>query len=382
MTGMANRRRGSGEGSITELADGRWQARIDLGYVNGKRQRKAYFGKTRQEAARKLNGALAERERGLPIISERETVATFLTRWLAEVVEPSVRPKTYASYESLCRVHLIPALGRHRLSKLEPVDVQQFLTVMTNAGLSPRSVAYCRAVLRRALGQALKWGLLARNVATLVDPPRAHRTEIQPLTPAEVRVLLGGLHEDRLEALYTTAIALGLRQGELLGLRWQDIDFAARTLAVHQALQRVKGEFTFVEPKSSHSRRTLALPDFVVTALEQHRRRQLADRLRAGALWQDAGLVFMTMIGTPLDGNNVTHGFQRTLVRLGLRRQRFHDLRHCCASLLLAQGLALVDVKDTLGHSQISVTADFYGHLYPEQRREVARRMDALLGAQ
>jgi|SRR5579871_4431990 len=377
---MANRRRGQGEGSITELPDGRWQARLNLGYVNGKRVRKAYFGRTRAEAVKKLNAALAEHERGLPLPKERETVGTFLARWLAEVVQPAVRPKTYASYESICRVHLIPALGQHRLVKLEPSHVQQLLNAKLAAGLSPRSAGYCRVVLRRALAQALKWGLVARNVAALVDPPRTPRTEIQPLTPDQVRVLLDGVQDDRSATLYTVAIALGLRQGELLGLRWQDIDFAAGTLSVHQALQRLKGTVSFVEPKTSRSRRTLALPAFVSTSLKDQRRRQLEERLQAGAAWQESGLVFTTPVGTPLDGNNVTHQFQRTLARLGLPHQRFHDLRHCCASLLLAQGLSLKDVMDTLGHSQISLAANLYGHLYSEQRREIAARMEALLG--
>ncbi len=377
---MPNRRRGNGEGSITELPDGRWQSRVDLGYVNGKRVRKAYFGKTRAEAARKLNAALAERERGIAPPPERETVAKFLTRWLEEVVKPKVRPKTYASYESVCRVHLIPALGRHRLMKLEPSHIQSLMKAKQDQGLSPRTANYCRVVLRRALGQALKWGLVARNVATLVDPPAGAKKEIHPLTVDETRQLLDGAREDRLECIITIAVAMGLRQGEILGLRWQDIDLDHATLSVRQALQRVKGKIIFGEPKTAKSRRTLTIPGFVTDAIRAQHVRQLEDLLAAGSAWQQSDLVFTTTIGTPMDGINVTHRFQKLLMRLGLPRQRFHDLRHCCASLLLSQGLTLKDVMDTLGHSQISLTANLYGHIYAEQRQEVARRMDALLG--
>ncbi len=375
------KRRGNNEGSITRLPDGRWQARIGLGYVNGTRIRKAFFGKTRQEAARKLNRALADRERGLPVVPERERVDTYLRRWLEDSVKPSVRASTYTSYASYVHGHLIPSLGSRTLVQLSPQDVQRFLNEKLTAGLSPRTVQFLRAILRRALGQALRWVCVSRNVAALVDPPKVRTQEVQPLTPDQVQILLAGIRGERFEALYMVALATGLRQGELLGLKWQDVDLAAGQLVVRQALQRVEGTATFVEPKTTRSRRTLVLPIVAHEALRSHRAWQLAERWQAGDLWDDWGLVFTTARGTPLHPSNVTHDFQRVLRRLGLPRQRFHDLRHCCASLMLAQGLTLKDIMETLGHSQISLAANLYGHLYAERRREVASRMDGILGA-
>ena len=373
-------RRANGEGSLTRLPDGRWQARVDLGIVDGKRLRKAYFGKTRTEAVGKLRAALAEQARGVPLVAERQRLGPFLTQWLEDTAKPSVRPSTYRSYASYVHGHLVPGLGHVALAKLSPQDVQAFLNRKLAAGLAPRTVQLLRAILRRALGHALRWGLVARNVAALVEPPRAPSQEIQPLTPDQVHTLLAGMRGDRLEALYALAVATGLRQGELFGLRWADIDLERGQLSVHQALQRINGQLLMVEPKTKRARRTIVLPRLAQAALHGHRGRQLAERLQAGGAWPETGLVFTTRRGTPLDASNVTHAFQRVLQRCGLPRQRFHDLRHCCASLMLAQGLTLKDVMDTLGHSQVSLAANLYGHLYHEQRQEIAQRMDAVLG--
>jgi integrase len=222
--------------------------------------------------------------------------------------------------------------------------------------------------------------MVGRNVAALVDPPKLTAQEIQPLTPEEVRGLLAGIRGDRHEALYITAIATGLRQGESLGLKWSDVDLDRGEIVVRHALQRIDGRPTLVEPKTHRSRRTVGLPTLATEALRAQRVRQLEERLKAGVFWNEEDYVFATQTGLPLHPSNVTHGFQKTLGRLGLRRQRLHDLRHCCASLMLSQGLTLKDVMETLGHSQISLTANTYAHLYPERRREVADRMDAVLG--
>jgi len=183
----------------------------------------------------------------------------------------------------------------------------------------------------------------------------------------------------RLEALYTIAITVGLRQGEALGLRWQDVDLDAGSLRVRHSLQRIEGRLQLVEPKTERSRRTVSLPGVVVSALREHRVRQLQERLLAGSRWQESDYVFTSTIGTPLDGVTVTHRFQETLRRLGMPHQRFHDLRHACASLLLAQGVSPRVVMETLGHSQISVTMNVYAHVIPALQRDAADRMDALL---
>ncbi len=180
--------------------------------------------------------------------------------------------------------------------------------------------------------------------------------------------------------MYTVALALGLRQGEALGVRWEDVDLEAQTLRVRYALQRIDRKPTFVEPKTTRSRRTLPLPPSIVTALRAHRVRQLEERLLAGERWQDWNLVFASTVGTPLDGHNVTHRLQKHLERAGLPRQRFHDLRHCCASLLLAQGVHPRAVMEILGHSQIALTMDTYSHVMPAMLRDAANLMDGILG--
>ncbi len=373
-------RRANGEGTISQRRDGRWWARITL--PDGRR--KAFYGKTRQEVAQQLAQALHARHQGLPLASERQTVGQYLTWWLT-TAQPTLRPRTYARYQQLVRLHLGPGLGAIPLARLGPPQVQAFLQAKRAEGLSPRTVQFLHAVLRRALGQAERWGLVARNVARLVSPPRVERPEVQPLTVAEARRLLEAARGDRLEALYTVALALGLRQGEALGLRWQDIDLHQGTLTVRYQLQRHAGAFSLVEPKTARSRRTLTLPAVALEALRQHRARQAEARLRAGPLWQPPAwapdLVFTTGVGTPLDARNVVRHYHRLLQRAGLPRLRFHDLRHTAASLLLAQGVSLRVVMETLGHSQISLTANLYTHVVPALQREAAARMDAALGS-
>ncbi len=219
---------------------------------------------------------------------------------------------------------------------------------------------------------------MARNVAKLVDVPRVQHAEVRPLTPSEAGRLLDSVTgQDR--ALYLTALGLGLRQGELLGLRWQDADLTAGTISVAHTLQRIGRVVSLAEPKTSKSRRTLALPAPVLAALREQRKRQLAERLTAGASWQDGDFVFATPIGTPLDGSNVLHKFQRQVAAACLPRQRFHDLRHGCASYLLAAGVPMRVVMETLGHSQLSTTSDIYSHVLPELQRDAADRMGTLL---
>ena len=373
-------RRGQGEGSIYQRADGRWVGSVTIGYEDGKQKRKSFYGKTRKEVKEKLTTAVADQQRGLPVaFDERLTLGAFLDEWLEHSVKPSVRPSTYKSYSGLVRLHLKPVLGHHRLTKLEPQHVQRFMNRKLKSGLSPRTVDYCRAVLRRALNQALRWGHVPRNVATLVDPPRAKRPEIQPLTPDEAKALLDAVAGDRLEALYAVALAVGLRKGEALGLRWDDVDLEAGTLSVRKQLQRVDGKLQLVDLKTDRSRRTITLPSISVDALRRHRVRQLEERLVAGRRWSDSGLVFTTTIGTPIDARNLSRWFHEHRERAGIRRVRFHDLRHTCATLLLVQGVHPRVVMDILGHSQISLTLDTYSHVIPSLQAEAAEKMDALL---
>ena len=248
------------------------------------------------------------------------------------------------------------------------------------AAASPhRTVLHLRAVLRRPLNLAQRWGLVPRNVASLVDAPRVPAYDVRAMAPSQAGAFLDTVRGDRLEALFTVALAVGLRQGEALGLQWGDVDLSAGTISVHRALQRVDGKLRLVEPKTPSSRRTVPLPPTVLVALRTHRTRQAEERLWAGSRWHDTDLVFTTTIGTPLDGTNVTHHLHQLLGRAGMPQLRFHDLRHACASLLLAQGVHPRVVMEILGHSSIGLTMNTYSHVIPSLRHEAATRMESAL---
>lgn len=374
-------RRGHDEGSIYQRKDGLWTSSISLGYgPNGKRRRKSYYGKTRREVADRLKAAMHDHGQGLPIDAKRQTVKQFLEHWLENAVKPTIRPSTFSNYSSHVRVHLVPALGHVQLGELTPQDIHTFLNDELTSGLSPHTTSDIYHVLRRALGQAVRWGLLARNVAALVDPPRFEKTEMRYLTTSEALSLLEAVKGERMEAFYSVAVALGLRRGEALGLRWEDVDFDAGVLYVRRSLQRIGKSLQFTEPKTATSRRQINLPKATVTALRAHRVRQLEGRVYVGSKWQDNDLVFCTGIGTPYEPNNIRRHFLRMLEQAGLQPMRVHDLRHTAASLMLAQGIPPKVISEILGHSRISITLDTYSHLMEPMRREAADKMDELLG--
>ncbi|HEX6349873.1 MAG TPA: tyrosine-type recombinase/integrase [Candidatus Dormibacteraeota bacterium] len=371
-------RRGHGEGSIHRRPDGRWEARVDLGWQGGHRARKSIYGATRQEVSRKLQQALRERELGTLRAGEQPRLADFLEGWLTSA-RPGLAAKSYIAYELYARRHIIPELGHLRLDRLRPEHVQGLIDRKLAEGLSPQTVVHIRGILRRALNRALRFGLVGRNVVTLTDPPRLDRKQVAPLEPDQARAFLEAVRGDRMEALYVLALTTGLRQGELLGLTWSGLDAVTGEVRVSQALQRVHGELRFVAPKTAKSRRSVTLPEIALDALRGHRARQAEDRLLAGSDWKESDLVFTTRRGTPLEPRNATRGFKRLLRRARLPNIRFHDLRHSFATLLLIQGASPRVVMEMLGHSQIALTMNTYSHVIPAMQREAAARLDALL---
>ena len=277
------------------------------------------------------------------------------------------------------RCHLLPNLARIRLAKLTPQDVATCLRRVEMAG-SAYTARGAREILRTALNQAVRWELVSRNVAALTDAPRHRTRQIEPLTPGQASTLLAAVADHRLEALITVAVGLGLRQGEALGLRWEDVDLDAGVLSVRQTLERAGSKPRFGEPKTARSRRTITMPGIVADALRRHRTRQLKKRLVAGARWQDSGLVFTTTIGTAIDKSGLHKAFKAVLRAAGLPDIRYHDLRHTAATLLLAQGVDPRTIMETLGHSQISLTMNTYAHVMPALQWEAAAKMDAILG--
>lgn len=372
------RKRANNHGTIYQRPDGRWCAQIPIGYEGGKLKRKTVYGKTEDEVWQDLVKIQRDKQQGLPIVTKGQTIGKFLEGWLEDSVKPSVREQTYKTYESTVRLHIIPVIGKVALDKLTPQDVQRMMREAAKKDFTATHVAYCRTILRIALNKALKWGLVARNVAALADPPKRQRYDAQYLTVDEARRFFKAVKSDRLEALYVVTTTLGLRKGEVCGLRWQDIDLENGELTVRFQLQRVGGKKQLVEPKTDRSRRSIALPPFVVTALRAHEVRQRADRKWAASKWQEHGLVFTTSIGTPLEQSNLSRAFHRLLDTAEIPRQRFHNLRHSAATLMLAQGVDAPAIMAVLGHSHISTTINLYAHVMPEVKRDAADRMEAL----
>jgi integrase len=375
-TRRGGRRRARGEGSILQRGDGRWVARVTL--PDGKRRE--FYGKTQAEVRSKLIAARADVQAGLPLPNARLTLGAWLKEWLDTVARSSVRASTFRTYEGYVknRVQSHQA-ARLPLGRLTPSDLDRLFADLRAAGLSPRTIEQIRAIIRRALNVAMKRGLVARNVATLTDPPRVERKEAPALSPEDARRLLDALADELRYPLYAVALASGRRLGELLGLRWEDVDLDEGIIHVRQAAQRLGRVTQFAPPKTNRSRRQVTLPASTLTLLHEHRARQLAQRLAAGPAWQDVGLVFPNELGAPLVGTSVTNGFQRALARAGLPKIRFHDLRHGTASLLLVEGVNPRVVMERLGHSTIALTLGTYSHVIPALDREAAARLDRAL---
>ncbi|HSL00538.1 MAG TPA: site-specific integrase, partial [Rubrobacteraceae bacterium] len=343
------KRRAKGEGGVYERKDGRWAGQYVVETATGPKRRYVY-AKTRKEAAAKLRKAMGERDAGMAFEAGSLTVGEFLDSWLNDSVRGSVRQRTWDRYEQLCRVHIKPALSRVKLKVLTPAHLQRLYRQKLDSGLSRRTVQYIHATLRRVLGQAVRWGLIPRNVAEAVDAPRPNRGETRPLSPEQARAFLQAAHGDRYEALYVLALTTGLRQGELLGLRWEDVDLDGGELQIRRTLVTRSGEHTFGEPKTARGRRTVALVPMATDVLRSHRERQ-----RDVGLWYPGGLVFTTSKGTPVDPQNMTcRSFRPLLKRAGLPEIRFHDLRHTAATLMLSGGVHPKIVQEILGHAQIS----------------------------
>lgn len=369
------KKRGNGEGSISLRQDGRWEARVRL--PNGKRP--TVYGETRKEVQDKLRELNRSIEQGVQVGVKRPTLRQFLEQWLEEVVKPNNAFKTYQSYSQTCRNHIIPMLGTVPIDKLTAQDVQSFYTKKTRQGASANTVRYCRIVLRIALNQAVRWRLVSYNAAAVTTPPRVERKQVRAMEFDEAQAILNTFKGNRLEPLVATGLMCGLRQGELLGLRWSQVDLDDAVIAVRFQVQKQDGAWVFKETKSRESR-TVDIPEFVVDMLRAHRTSQKEDRLKAGSLWQDYDLVFPTEVGTPHDRLNITHRFQRQLKRAGLGHMRFHDLRHGAATLMLAQGEELKVVSEVLGHSQTSTTLNIYAHAMRARKRQAAGRLQQQFG--
>jgi integrase len=379
-----NNRAASGESSIYKDESGRWHGYVSMGLKeNGRRDRRHVSGGRRVDVVAKVRALEAKRDAGTAEAAGRApTVGDWLDHWLEHIAPRRVRARTLESYEALVRLHLRPGIGHHRLDRLQPEHLEQLYgSLLEDKGLSPATVLRLHRVLSRALRVAMQRGKIARNVATLVDPPAVKRaTTALQLTVDEARRVLQAAEQGRNSARWTVALAVGLRQSEALGLRWSDIDIDIGTLTVRRGLHRVAGRgLIYEEPKAERSRRTLALPAQLVEALHRHRAVQLEEREAACSLWEEHDLVFAQVNGRPLDKRSDWEAWKALLRRAGVREVRLHDGRHTAATLLLSEGVHPRVVMELLGHAQMRTTTDTYSHVMPALAKEAAAKMGTAL---
>lgn len=390
-----------------QLPDKTWVASMEApGSGRGNRKRIVRKAKTKRDALAKLEDAKRDLHQTGTVPDQRTTVATFLAWWLSDVVPGTVRESTLEGYRWITNKYLVPNLGTIRLAQLSPQDVQSMLRALEKQGLSPRTRRHARSTLVGALRRAQRFGMVTRNVAALVDPPRLDQADVDDdtLTAKEVRKLLAHLHaqNDRLVLVAELAIRLGMRRGELLALRWRDVDTDNGTLRVsatlkhHKVQRNEKGEriggggWYLDEPKTKAGDRVVPLSDHLVAQLKAHRKRQAAEQLEAGANWQKLDFVFTTPVGTPIDGRNLVRWWSGIFKvdedipeadRLGIAARPFHATRRTAVTLMAEAGVPLQVAANIVGHSSIRMTAEIYNRVQPRAQQSALDALEAHIGS-
>ncbi|MFE9553209.1 tyrosine-type recombinase/integrase [Streptomyces sp. NPDC006703] len=374
---MAHKRNPNGAGSIWQRKDGRYEARVYVPQPDGTRKRKTVYGRTWDECDAKRQELVLRDRQGVPTPTRSAKLSEWLPYWLEEFVRDDRKKTTYAKYETHVRRYLIPQLGSKRLETLGAADVRRMLTAVTTQA-SAATAKESHRVLRSALTAACREELISRNVVKLVPAPRVQSRELKPWDLKETTTFLEAAREDPLYAAFVVAVALGLRRGEVLGLRWSDVDLERRTLTVRNQIQRVQREL-YADSTKNRRTRAIPVPLMCVAPLRWQRLRQAAQRREAGDGWHDSDYVFTTRTGRTIEPRNLSRSFERITDDAGLRRIRLHDARHGCATLLFAAGVPARVVMEILGHSQIAVTMNVYTHVSDDSRREAMGHMDRLL---
>jgi integrase len=370
-------RRGHNEGSVYfDTSRARWVAAISIS--PGKRK-KFYFEK-KQDALKKKNEALRELEQGTLATGSQRKLGEYLESWLEDVHRENLRISTYVKYKKLVK-YIVADLGNVWLQKLTPEQVQKFYNKKRDDGLSSKTVHEIHGVLHLALKHAVRWNYVSRNVCDLLDAPRVVSRKGTPLNVEQAKKLVESLKGHRLELIVLTAIITGMRRGEILSLRWVDIDLERRVLCVLHTVDYIPG-FGYVEnePKTKTGKRLIDLPEFYIVLLKKHRTKQARRRLKVGDRWENRDLVFPDMTGGFMSPSHLDDDFGKLVKDTGLPHLPFHDLRHSAATILISMGIHPKVIQELLGHSDISITLGIYGHLFPTMGQGVAEKWDGVFG--
>ena len=374
------RRREKGDGYLGRKpkADGRWPA----SYVGSDGKRHYYAHRDRAKVRDWLKQALRDKEAGLYVAGPSQTVGEFLTVWLSHK-RGSLAPRTIVRYEGLIEQHITPGIGSIPLRKLMPQHVAD-LYITLGSSLAPRTIGQVHSILHDALKQAARWHIISRNPVGKdagVVSPRPAKVEMRFLDATQARTMIDAASDDPLAPLYTTAVYTGMRLGELLALRWRDVDLDGHALVVRHTLTRDAGEWILRQPKTPHSRRTIRLAAVVVDALRSHYLSEAERLLALGHRIAPDSLVFSDRWGDPVNPWHITErAFKPLLRRAGLPVIRFHDLRHTFASLMLSEGVRIDVVSRMLGHSSPAITLGIYAHLMPGDEEAAVARLQARIG--
>ena len=370
------KRRGNHEGTIFKRSNGTWRAQIS---IHGKRL--GFSAKSQAECRKWLDEMTYQSKQGINLEAGSKKLKQFLEEWLV-TVQSSKSPSTVGIYSRVLNRHVDPILGAVQVKDINPDQIQTLYSQRLSEGFSKHAVHQIHQVLHVAFEHALKLRLIPRNPVSYTSPPKPKRTEMSFYDESQVQTLLLTAQSitDHYYPLYYLAVHTGMRQGELLGLKWEDLDWNRRTLNVHRQLAYLPGgAFEFRDPKTKHGKRTILLSTGAIDILRQNQDNHLHQRRRKGDAWQEHGLMFPSKTGTPVNPSNLRRAFRELLKKSGLPKIRFHDLRHTAASLMLNNGTDVLIVSRRMGHAQASITLDVYGHLIPSKQEDVVQLMDEIL---
>ncbi len=368
------------KGSIRKKGKNSWQIQVYEDGPEGKHRRFVTVHGKKTDTQKRLNELLVNLEKGIPIASGKRTVSEHLKNWLDGYVKTNCSQRTLDGYQSIIENHLISALGSIQLKHLTPQAIQSYYGKACER-LSARTVHHQHRVLSQSLKYAVRQGYLGRNPCELVDPPSPIKKQMRTLTPNEVAVLLDTAKDSYFYPIIYTAVSSGLRQAELLGLRWRDIDLDLQSISVSQALYKRKGVCQFKEPKTSHSRRRVAMTSKLALFLREYKAERESLFLHLGKLLSLDNLVFASVGGKPIDPGVLSHTFHRIALQAGLKDIRFHDLRHTFASLMLLRGAKPKVISEALGHSSVAFTMDTYSHIIEGMQQDAMALLDEVLPA-